>query len=97
MTILKSNKKPFIIKDKQVVKDIIQQKTSDFKHPKSNEKFEQVNIDKLEKVQDVLCDSKLHWTNKFPRIYILKESDDNSVDNLFEEVSIVLITEDLSK
>lgn len=60
MTMLKSHKEKFFIaKDK------------DFKRPKSNYKFKQVNksnpVEKNGKNSGFfILDSKLHWTNKYP-------------------------------
>ena len=51
----------------------------------------------------MICDSKLHWANKYPNknyqnVNILKDNGNNYADNdLFEEANIVLITENLSK
>ena len=83
-------------------------KHKDFKHPKSNEKFKQFGklnpVDKNGKISRcVICDSKLHWAPKHPHrndqnVNILEDSDSDSAENhSFEEVNIVLITEDLSK
>ena len=76
----------------------------DFKHPKSNGKFKQVNklnpADKNGKISRcVICDSKVHWSNKSPHkndqnVNIVDDSDNDSADNdLFEEANIILITE----
>ena len=71
----------------------------DFKHPKSNDKFKQVNklnpVDKNGKISRcIICDSKLHWEYKYPHkndqnVNILEDSD--------TEANIVLITENLLK
>ena len=88
MTMLKSSKKKlFIAKDR------------DFKHPKSNDKYKQVNklnpVDKNGKISRcIICDSKLHWEYKYSHkndqnVNILEDSD--------TEANIVLITENLLK
>ena len=51
----------------------------------------------------MICDSKLHWANKYPNknyqnVNILEDNGNNYADNdLFGEANIVLITENLSK
>ena len=74
-----SKKKLFIAKDR------------DFKHPKSNDKFKQVNklnpVDKNGKISRcVICDSKLLWANKCPHknyqnVNTLDDNDKDSVEN----------------